>query len=155
MLIRPNTKSYKQEWRVFFKVNCNALFQTALLLTADTVIAELALTKGIEELNISSSPGQTSLAAWERAVVIRSIETARLSSPAPDSMVRVMLQPGLQPVIEIERLPRICFVLRILLGYSTAVCAQMLGMEASGILMLFQMAAIQLQQKVVASRVQT
>jgi hypothetical protein len=63
-----------------------------------------------------------------------------------------MLQPGLLPVIQIERFPRICFVLRMLLGYSTALCAQILGVEESHVRMLFRMAALQLQQKVVGNR---
>jgi hypothetical protein len=153
--IRSDTRGCEQEWRDFFKINSNALFQTALLLTADAVTAAVALTNSIEELDMSSSPGQASLAAWEKAVVMRSIETVQLSSLTPDPMTRSMLQPGLQPVIEIERSPRICLVLRMLLGYTTAFCAQMLGMEESDIRILFQMAVIQLQQKVVANRVQT
>jgi hypothetical protein len=153
--IRSDRRGCEQEWRDFFKINCNALFQTALLLTADAVTAEVALTKSIEELDMARSPGQTSLAAWKETVVMRSIETVQLSASTPDPMTRFMLQPGLQPVIEIERSPRICFVFRMLLGYTTAFCAQQLGMEESDIRMLFQMAVIQLQEKVVANRVQT
>jgi DNA-directed RNA polymerase specialized sigma24 family protein len=63
-----------------------------------------------------------------------------------------MLQPGLRPIIQIERFPRICFVLRMLLGYSTVMCAQMLGVEENHVRMLFQMAALQLQ-KVAGNRV--
>lgn len=89
-------------------------------------------------------------------MVTRSIEAAQLSSrTAPDPLTRSILQPSLQPVIEMERCPRICFVLRMLLGYTTALCAQMLGMEESGIRMLFQIAVIELQQKVAATEVQT
>lgn len=114
--IRSDTRTCEQEWRDFFKINCNALFQTALLLTADAVTAEVALTKTIEELDMARSPAQTSLAAWRETVVMRSIETVQLSASPPDPRTRFMLQPGLQPVIEIERFPRICFVLRMLLA---------------------------------------
>ena len=153
--IRSDTRGSEQEWRDFFKTNWNALFQTALLLTADAATAEVALTKSIEELDMARSPGQTSLGAWKTTVVMRSIETVQRSASAPDPVTRLMLQPGVQPVIEIERSPRICFVLRMLLGYTNAFCAQMLGMEESDIRMLFQMAVIQLQEKVVANRIQT
>ena len=88
-------------------------------------------------------------------MVLRSIETVQLSASTPDPMTRFMLQPGLQPVIEIERSPRIRFVLRMLLGYTTALCAQMLGLEESGIRMLLQIAVIQLQQKIAATEVRT
>jgi DNA-directed RNA polymerase specialized sigma24 family protein len=64
-----------------------------------------------------------------------------------------MLHPWLLPVIQIERFPRICFVLRVLLGYSTALCAQILGVEERHVRMLFQMAALQLEQKILPDRV--
>jgi hypothetical protein len=146
--IRSDTRSCEQQWRDFLKINCNALFQTALLLTADAVTAEVVLTESIEEFDMARSPAQTSLAAWRETVVMRSIETVQLSASTPDPRTRFLLQPGLQPVIEIERSPRICFVLRMLLGYTNALCAQMLGMEETDIRMLFQMAVIQLQEKV-------
>jgi hypothetical protein len=147
-LIRPERKGCEEKWRDFFKLNCNALFQTALLLTADPVAAEAALTKSIDELDMSRSPEQVSFAAWEELVVMRSIEMQQVSSSGADSTARLMLQPGLVPVIQIDRWPRICFVMRKLLGYTTALCAQMLGMEESGIRILFQTAVVQLQQKV-------
>jgi hypothetical protein len=154
--IQANTRTRDQECRDFFKLNCKALFQTALLLTADALKAERALVRSIEELDVLSSPGQTSLATWERAVVMRSIEMAQLSScAAPDPMTRHMLQVGLQPVIEIERFSRICFVLQKLLGYSTAMCAQLLNKEESAIRTLLQVALIQLQRTVVANPVYT
>ena len=149
--MQANTRTHDQECRDFFTSNCKALFQTALLLTADALKAERALVRSIEDLDMSRSPGQTSLAAWERAVVMRSIEMAQLSSCAtPDPMTRHMLQVGLQPVIEIERFSRICFVLRKLLGYSTAMCAQMLNTEESATRTLLQIALIQLQRTAVA-----
>jgi hypothetical protein len=149
--IYSEARGWEQDWINFFKANCNALFQTALLLTADALTAETALAKSIEELNISSPPGQPSLGAWERAVVMRSIEMPQVSSPEVDGTAPSMLQPGLLPLIQLERSPRICFVLRILLGYTSAVCAQMLGTDESGVRIFFQMAVIQLQQKVAAS----
>jgi hypothetical protein len=143
----------EQGWRDFFKANCNFVFQTALLLTADATVAEAAVAESIDSLDISGPAEPRNLADWEKAVVVRSIETSRLSSSTANSATRSMLQPGLLPVIQIERFPRICFVLRMLLGYSTALCAQMLGVEESHVRILFEMAALQLQQKVAGSRV--
>ena len=154
-LIQSDTKRCERAWREFFKVNCNALFQTALLLTADVLAAEAALSESIDELDMSSAPGQPSLAAWEKAVVMRSIEQPQVPLSAADPMTRSMLQPGLRPVIQIERFPRISFVLRMLLGYTTALCAQLLEMDEGGIRMLCQMAVIQLHRKVVADTVET
>ena len=151
--IQSDTRRCEQGWRDFFKANCNAVFQTALLLTADATAAEMAVAESIDSLDISNPPEQRNLVAWEKTVVLRSIETSRLSSSAADSATRSMLHPGLLPVILIERFPRICFVLRMLLGYSTALCAQILGVEESHVRMLFQMAALQLQQKIAGNRV--
>jgi len=148
MLTQSDTTRCKQQWRDFVKAHCDEVFQTALLLTADATAAEAAVTRSIDSLDISSAPEHADLAAWEKAVVVRSLETSQPPSPTPNSTTRSMLQPGLPRVIQIERLPRICFVLRMLLGYSTPLCAQILGVEESEIRMLFQMAALQLQQKV-------
>jgi hypothetical protein len=150
--IQADAKTCEQAWRKFFKVNCNIVFQTALLLTADATAAEAAVAESIDALDVSSPPEQRNLAAWERAVATRSIETSRLYSFAANQTTQSMLQPGLRPIIQIERFPRICFVLRMLLGYSTVMCAQMLGVEENHVRMLFQMAALQLQ-KVAGNRV--
>jgi hypothetical protein len=42
-----------------------------------------------------------------------------------------MLELSFWPVMQIERLPSTCFVLRLLLGYPRPVCAQLLGIEES------------------------
>ena len=108
--IQSDTKRCEQEWRNFFKANCNALFQTALLLTTDAPTAEAAVAESIDALDMSSPPEQRSLTAWQKAVVVRSIETSQLSSSAADPVTRFTLQPALLPTIQIERSPRICFV---------------------------------------------
>jgi hypothetical protein len=151
--IQSGTRRCEQGWRDFFKTHCNVVFQTALLLTADATAAEAAVAESIDSLDISSPPEQRNLAAWEKAVVVRSIEMSRLSSSAANLASRSMLQPGLLPLIQIEPFPRICFVLRMLLGYSTALSAQILGVEESHVLVLFQMAALQLQQTVAGNRI--
>jgi DNA-directed RNA polymerase specialized sigma24 family protein len=47
--------------------------------------------------------------------------------------------------MQIERLPRTCFVLRLLLGYSRRVCAHLLGIEESKVEALLQTAIDTLQ----------
>jgi DNA-directed RNA polymerase specialized sigma24 family protein len=47
--------------------------------------------------------------------------------------------------MQIERLPRTCFALRLLLGYPRRVCAQLLGIEESKIETLLQTAIDTLQ----------
>jgi hypothetical protein len=129
MLIRSETRSWDPEWIDLFETNYNALFQTALLLTANAPRAEAALVKSIEELEVSNPFTQPDFRAWERAVVMRSIETPQVSCLDLDCKARFMLQLGLRPIIQLDRSPRICFVLRMLLGYTTAACAQMLGLD--------------------------
>jgi hypothetical protein len=51
-----------------------------------------------------------------------------------------MLQPGLWPLMQIERVSRTYFTLRLLLGYPRRVCAQLLDVEESKIETLLQTA---------------
>ena len=55
-----------------------------------------------------------------------------------------MLQPGLLPVLQLERFPRVCFVLRMLFGYATSACAGMLGIDEGSVKVLLQEALLQL-----------
>ena len=152
---------YEREWRDFLQENSNRLFQTALLLSADSHIAETALTGSIEDLDVSRAPGRNTRAVWEKAVVIRSVEELHKPSSGPgvtgqakviraisvqSISVQSMLQPGLWPVVQIERSPRLCFILRMLLGYAITSCVQILGIEESRIYALLEMAAIQLNK---------
>lgn len=65
------------------------------------------------------------------------------------SAARPLLQPGLRSVVQIDRLPRICFVLRLLLGYTTEACADALDLDESEVPVLLAEAAMQLQQLLV------
>jgi hypothetical protein len=132
--------NYEQAWKSFLRVHCSSMFQTALLLSADARVAAAALADSIGDLDLSNPPEQPSLAIWERAVITRSIGAREPDSLDEGSMARSMLQSGLSPVIEIEHYPRICFVLRVLLGYAAASCAQTLGIAESEIQTLVQKA---------------
>lgn len=131
-------------WKSFFQANCDSMFQTALLLTANARAAEAALADSINDLDLSNPPGKDSLAIWERAMIKRSIGAHESRSATEVSMARSMLQPGLRSVIDIERCPRICFVLHLMLGYKTIFCAQMIVTPESEIRSLVQRAVIQL-----------
>ena len=112
----PGITGYERERRDFLRGNCNRLFQTALLLSADSQIAETALIESIEDLDLSQPPGRNTRAVWEKAVVIRSLELHKPSSgPGLTGQakairaisvraisVQSMLQPGLWPVVQIE-----------------------------------------------------
>ena len=139
------TSSSEREWIEFLELNSNAMFQVALLLSADVYTAEAALLNSIDELEIRRAPRQGDLDAWQYAVVARSIVTRTTDKSGVDVLYRSMLQPGLWPVMQIERLPRTCFVLRLLLGYSRRVCAQLLGIEESKVDTLLQTAIDMLQ----------
>lgn len=140
-----DTNSSEQEWIEFVELNSNAMFQVALLLSADVYMAEAALLNSIDELEIRRAPRQGDLAAWQNAVVARSIATRTTEKSGVDSLYRSMLQPGLWPVMQIERVPRTCFTLRLLLGYPRRVCDQWLGIEESKIETLLQTAIDTLQ----------
>lgn len=140
-----DTNSSEREWIEFLELNSNAMFQVALLLSANVYTAEASLLNSIDELEIRRAPRQGDLAAWQHAVVARSIATRITEKSGVDLLYRSMLQPGLWPVMQIEGLPRTCFVLRLLLGYSRPVCAQLLGVEESRIEKLLETAIDTLQ----------
>lgn len=126
-ILLERAMNHEHAWKNFLQANCNSMFQTALLLSANAHAAEAALADSIDDLDLSSPPENHSLAIWERAVIKRSIGARESASPAGASITRSMLQPGLRTVIGIERCPRICLVLHLLLGYDAVFCAQMLG----------------------------
>jgi hypothetical protein len=144
--VQRDQSSYGREWRNFVNVNGKTMFQIALLLSGDACAAEEALINGVDKLNVSRPPEPDDLAIWEKTVVMRSIEMSDTSSSAACLHAQSMLRPELLPVIRIEQCPRICFVLRLLLGYSATSCAQMLDIDESEIPLLLQKAAIQIQQ---------
>jgi hypothetical protein len=140
-----DANSSEREWIEFLELNSDAMFQVALLLSADVYTAEAALLNSIDELEIRRAPRQGDLATWQHAVVARSIATRTTEKSGVDLLYRSMLQPGLWPVMQIERLPRTYFVLRLLLGYSRRVCAQLLAIEESKMETLLQTAIDTLQ----------
>ena len=135
-----DTNSSEREWIHFVELNSNVTFQLALLLSADAYTAEVALLNSIDELELTRPPRYGDLAAWQHAVVVRSIATPAKRKPGVDLLNRSTLQPGLWPVMQIERLPRTCFVLHLLLGYPHHVCAQLLGIPQTKIERLLQTA---------------
>lgn len=141
-----DTNKSEREWIEFLELNSKAMFQVALLLSADVHTAEAALLNSIDELEMRREPGPGDLAAWQHAVVARSIATRTTEKSGVDLLYRAMLQPGLWPVMQIERLPRKCFVLHLLLGYPRPVCAQLLGIEESKVENLLQTAINALQR---------
>jgi hypothetical protein len=140
-----DTNCSEREWIEFLELNSNAMFQVALLLSPDVYTAEAALLNSIDEPEIRRAPRQGDLAAWQHAVVARSIATRTTENSGVNLLYRSTLQPGLWPVMQIDRLPRTCFVLRLLLSYPRPVCAQLLGIEESEIEKLVETAIDTLQ----------
>jgi hypothetical protein len=97
-------------------------------------------------VDLSTLRHENALAILKDAIVLRSLQSARPLSPADTLNARSMLQLGLWPVLQIERRPRLCFVLRMLLGYGISSCAQMLAIEEQVVKTLLQNALIQLQR---------
>jgi DNA-directed RNA polymerase specialized sigma24 family protein len=111
------------------------------------VQAEEDLIASIDELDFCRTPESDDFLTWERAVVKLSVGTPVLPSTNEHAALAwPLLQPGLRPLTQISRLPRIAFVLRLLLGYSIEACAQTLGIEESEIPRALAEAAVQLQQ---------
>ena len=96
-------------------------FRTALLLTGDTRTAEAALTHSIgacEDL----SPGGLLIEAVRSAV--------RRRTKSSDGPYEVECLPTeLRRLFMLQPLPRHCFVLRVLVGLSPEVCAELLDIS--------------------------
>lgn len=133
-------------WKEVFQDNLDALFQLALLLTADSQEAEAHLATVISTLDFSKQTDEDALAVIQAALARQSIGSGGAISTAGAAQARSMLQPGLLPLLQLERLPRVCFVLRMLFGYATATCARMLGIDEGGVRVLLSIAVLQLHR---------
>jgi hypothetical protein len=116
----------------------------ALLLTADSQEAEANLISVVSALDFSKQPEGDALAVIQTALARQSIESDGIISSAGVAGARSMLQPGLLPVLQLERFPRVCFVLRMLFGYANSACAVMLGIDEGAVKRLLRVAVLQL-----------
>jgi hypothetical protein len=129
-----------------------ALFQQALLLTADSQEAEANVAAVISTLDLSKQPDDDALAVVQAALVRQSIEGCGIISSAGVAGARSMLQPALLPVLQLERSRRVCFVLRMLFGYPTSDCAAMLGIDEGGVKVLLRVAVLHCNMPLSADR---
>ena len=137
---------YQETWKEVFQANLDALFQMALLLTADSQEAEANLATVISALDFSKQPDEGAFAVIQTALARQSIGSGGIISSTGVTKARSMLQSGLLPVLQLERIPRVCFVLRMLFGYATSACAGMLGIDEDGVKLLLRVAALQLHK---------
>ena len=135
---------YQETWKDVFQANLDTLFQLALLLTADSQEAEDSLAAVIGTIECSKETDEDALAVIQAALARQSIRSGGIISSAGVAGARLMLQPGLRPVLQLERFPRVCFVLRMLFGYTTSACARMLGIDEGGVKVLIRIAVLQL-----------
>ena len=135
---------YEQEWKDFVTVHGSRMFQIALLLCGGRKPAENAFIASVEDLDLLMPPGKDDLAPWQAAIVTRSVRAAHCV-PLGDPVTLSMLQPGLRPLMRIVGRSRIYFILRVLLRYEEAQCAQMLNLKASETHALLSEAMKQLQ----------
>ena|ERR1700730_15024529 len=141
----PSKTGSQDTWKNVFQANLDALFQLALLLTADAQEAEKCLEGAIHTVDFSKQPDEDALVLLQTAVARQSIGSSGITiSPAGVAEARSMLQPGLLPVLQLERFPRVCFVLRMLVGYATSACARVLGIDEGGVTVLLRIAVLQL-----------
>ena len=144
---------YQQTWKEFYRINCDALFQTALLLSADPEVAEAALMTGIDSINPLKPPGKDEFLALQTTIVRHCICSASgAKTSATSTKAGSMLQAGLRPILQLEGSPRICYVLRMLLGCAISSCAQMLGMDEGEVKRLVRVAIVQLHRAVAVEK---
>lgn len=139
----PESRSYLKDgrgWTAFMRANCAALFQTALLLAADGEIAESGMLAAVAGLDISRPPAPDELFVLQRAVATQTLNQMTSNLEAKRANARSLLQAGLWPVLQLDQLPRICFVLCPLLGYAKSSCAQILGIREETVSELLRVA---------------
>jgi hypothetical protein len=127
-------------WMAFISVNCAALFQTALLLAADVEIAESAILAAVVKVDISRLPGSDELFFLQRTVATETLKRIRSNLEPASENASPFVQTGLRRVLRLEQSARICFVLRILLGYSSSSCAKTLGLQEETVSALLSVA---------------
>jgi hypothetical protein len=142
---------YRQKWSTLLTTNLNSLFELALLSTADPQMAEAILASCIDSVDISSQPDLKSL---QTAVALHSIRSEGIDSPTAIVNARSMIRSALRPILQLERLPRICFVFRMMNGYATSTCAAMLTIDDNAVRMLVSRAILQLHHAVIAQTAQ-
>jgi len=145
-MILPSKAVYQETWKDVFQANLSALFQIALLLTADSHEAEANLATVIRKLDFSKEIDEDALAVIHAALARKIIGGGGITSLSGAAEARSMLQPGLLPVLQLERLPRVCFVLRMLVGFEISACARMLGIDEYGVKVSLRLAVLQLKQ---------
>jgi hypothetical protein len=98
-------------------------FRTALLLTGDTRTAEAAVMQGIGACGEVSS----------RGLMIEAVRSAvRRRTKSSDGPYEVECLPlELRRLFLLQPLPRHCFVLRVLVGLSPEVCAELLEVSVT------------------------
>jgi hypothetical protein len=144
---RLSSRSYPTDgigWMAFIRANCAALFQTALLLSADAEIAESGMLAAVASVDISRPPAPDELFVLQRVVAMQTLRQIRSNLEATSANARSLLQAGLWPVLHLEQRPRICFVLCLLLGYTNSSCAQILGIQEETVRELLRVATRQL-----------
>ncbi len=138
-------------WKSFLQAHFSELFQTALLLSADPEEAEASVAAALDSIDLSKPPAETEFLILQDRLARQTIQNTHPSDASKTSEARSLLQGGLQPVLQIERFPRLCFVLRTLLGYATSSCAQMLGIEEPAVRTFLRIAVLQLHNSVAAT----
>jgi hypothetical protein len=134
----------RRSWTALVKANLNVLFQTALLLSEDPEIAESAVLDALGAIDVCEPPAPDQASLLQKEVATQTLKRLNANSKAKSRDVRSLLQADLCPLLRIDKLPRACFVLCLLFGYTAALCAQTLEIEESRVTEFLGLAAIQL-----------
>jgi len=102
-------------------------FTVALLITGTMELAETAVLAGISALDLADE--------WQEALLSRTIVASMDLGPEAKSLDGfdqpcAILPRELRSVMDLPPEMRRCFVLRVLNGWSSEVCADLLGLEA-------------------------
>jgi DNA-directed RNA polymerase specialized sigma24 family protein len=122
------------------------MFQTALLLSGDREVAERALIDSIDDVLIDECIDESTVfSLWRDAVLAKSISDHRAALTGTEHAVdRGEIDPRFRSIMRIRRLPRLAFILRLLVGYPFKRIATLLDVSEEAALDLVLQAASQL-----------
>lgn len=133
-------------WMQLMEGRLKRLFQLALLFSADPNTAESILIRGIETIDTDVPPAQDAACQLDENVAVASIQMCdECAQPELDIPKAASLLPaGLRPLLMLNSVARICFILRFLLGYSVEWCSEKMHVEPGDFTRLLQTATGQL-----------
>ena len=146
-----NSKHSAQEdngeaWCAFFRGHIPRLIQMALLLAADTDVAEASLMISFTLVDASRLPAADDLVMIQRVIAEHSCSLAEPGLRMAIHEQRLCCRPGYARFSGCTSTPRLCLVLCQLVGYGAECAAEILGITENTARRFLELAAADLNR---------